>query len=257
VLIIVPSSEAKAPAQPRGGPVRLDGLSFPGLAATRSTILEALIETSARGDALDRLRVGPTMAEEVARNTRLRDLPAAPALEVYRGVVHAGLDANGLSAAARRRAAGTVVIASSLWGLLRPADRIPPYRLHICSRLVGIDGLEPTWRRVLPAALAEAAGARGVVLDLRSTSYQAAGMPAGLGERTVTLRVVADADGRSPGNVIVKRVRGQAARWLLESGVRPRDPIELARVLGERWRPQLVEPSRSGSPWTLTLVAHT
>jgi hypothetical protein len=225
------------------------------LTATRAAILGALIETSARRDALDRLRVGPALMEEVVRNARLRDLPAMPALRVYRGVVHAGLDAGGLSPAARRRGSRSLVIASSLWGLLRPSDRIPPYRLHICSRLVGLDSLEPTWRRVLPAVLAEAAGPRGVIVDLRSTSYQAAGTPAGLGTPTVTIRVAADSDGRSPGNVIVKRVRGQAARWLLESGENPRDPVELAAVLGDRWSAQLDEPPRPGRPWMLTLVA--
>jgi hypothetical protein len=255
VLIVVPSSEGKRDAPARGRPVDLAALSFPALTPTRAALLDALVATSSGPDAFRRLAVGPALAEEVLRNQRVRELAARPALEVYRGVVHEGLDAATLSPAARRRAARQVVIASSLWGLLRPADRIPPYRLHICSRLEGVDRLEPTWRSVLPAALAEAAGRRsGAIVDLRSTSYQAAGMPAGLEHRVVTVRVEDEPGGRSAGNVVVKRTRGQVARHLLESGAAPRDPVAVAAVLGTRWPARLTEPERPGRPWVLTLV---
>jgi hypothetical protein len=254
VLIIVPSSETKRLPPRSGRPVNLEALSFPALTGMRTRILDALVETSARPDAFDRLLVGPSFAEEVARNARLREVPARPVLEVYSGTVHDGLDADTLSPAARRRAARTVVIASALWGLLRPADRIPAYRLNVCARLVGVDRLEPAWREVLPGVLAEAAGSRGPILDLRASSYQALGMPAGLGHRTVVLRVAGDeASGGRIGNVFVKRARGQAARHLLESGAGPRDPQALADVLGERWPVQLEPPARPGKPWTMTL----
>ena len=49
--------------------------------------------------------------------------------------------------------------------------------------LVGIDRLEPTWRRVLPDVLATAAGGWGVVVDLRSPSNQAEALAAMLSER--------------------------------------------------------------------------
>ncbi|HEX5828285.1 MAG TPA: peroxide stress protein YaaA [Candidatus Limnocylindrales bacterium] len=254
MLIIVPSSETKRPAPSRGRPVDLGALSFPALAGVRERVLDALVATSTGPDALSRLRVTPVMGAEVARNTRLRDLVARPALEVYAGTLHDALDADSLSTAARRRALRRVVIASSLWGLLRPGDRIPPYRLDICSRLVGIDGLEATWRTVLPDVLAEAAGPRGVIVDLRSGGYRTCGMPAGLGDRTVVLAVACDNPARRPGNVFVKRARGLAARHLLETGADPRHPAALAAALGERWPVRLASPSTRGGPWTLTVV---
>jgi hypothetical protein len=252
VLIIVPSSETKREPPSRGRPVALDGLSFPALTAMRTRVLDALIETSASPDAFRRLVVGPSFVAELARNTHLRELPARPVLEVYAGTLHGGLDAATLSPAATRRASRRLVVVSALWGLLRPADRIPPYRLQICSRLVGIDALEPAWRTVLPDVLAEVAGRRGVILDLRSGSFRALGMPAGLADRTVTLGAVADGGGRI-GTVFAKRARGQVARHLLESGEDPGDPVALARVLSERWPTALEEPVRPGKPWTVTI----
>jgi uncharacterized protein len=253
VLIVLPPSESKRPPSVDGAPVVLDGLSFPNLHATRARVLEALLATSAAPDAFRRLHVGPAMAGEVERNTRLLELPARPALEVYTGPLHLGLDAASFTPEAAARAADEVVVVSSLWGLLRPADVIPPYRLHLDSRLIGMARLDDAWRAVLPGVLADAAGPRGVVLDLRSPGYRATGTPEGMGDRTVTLRVPQSRFAARMGDVVAKRVRGQAARHLLELGEAVDDPQALADVLGDRWPVELLPPARAGRTWTLSL----
>lgn len=255
MLIILPPSETKRPPPDRGAPVALEELSFPELTPLRVRILDALIETSARSDAFDRLLVRPTMAADVARNTWLRELPAMPVADVYSGPLHQGLEAATLSGATAERAERSVVVTSALWGALRPGDRIPPYRMQVCARLVGLERLEPTWRTILPDVLASAAGSDGVVVDLRSPAIQALGMPTALVERTVMLRVQQGSGRHRVGDVVAKRVRGQAARHLLESAVEPADPDTVASILGERWPLHLTAPTGRGKPWGITLVA--
>jgi len=255
VLIVLPPSETKRPPPDEGPPLDLASLSFPSLTPMRRRVLEALVATSAEPDAFRRLMVGPSLADEVVRNTWLTEQPARPALEVYAGPLYQALDAASLTRPARERADRRLVVISSLWGVLRPTDRIPAYRLHVCSRLVGMDRLEPPWRTVLPAALREAAGSRGPIVELRSPSYQAVGMPDGLEDRTVVVRVVRDDDGsaRVP-NDPAKRTRGELARHLVEADIEPGAPEELATVLGDRWPVELTPPSRPGGTWTATVA---
>jgi hypothetical protein len=254
VLIIVPPSESKRPAPAQGEPVALNQLSFPELNPIREQVLDSLIATSARPDAFQRLRVRPSMAADVARNTRLREVPALPARDLYVGPLHEGLDVDRLSPAGAKRAAKELVIVSSLWGALRLDDRIPPYRLIVYANLVGLDRLEPLWRTVLPDVFAAVAGPRGVVVDLRSPVYRAVGMPTDLEDRTVELRIdYASPGGGRIGDVVAKRVRGEAAHHLLMSGADPDDPDGLADVLADRWPVELAPRAGRNATWTLTL----
>ena len=254
MLIILPPSETKRPPPEAGSPLDLDRLSFPALTAMRERVMDALVATSQRPDALRRLLVRPSPTGEVARNEHLRDLPTRPAVDTYAGPLYEGLDARAWSPHAEERAARHMVIVSALWGALRPADRIPPYRLYACARLVGMDRLEPAWRTLLPPIMTDAAARRGPVLDLRSRVYQAVGRPTGLDDQTVTLRIRPSPGGPAHiGDVIAKRVRGEAARHLLSSEADPDDPLDIADLLATRWSLEVDPPAGRNRFWTITL----
>jgi cytoplasmic iron level regulating protein YaaA (DUF328/UPF0246 family) len=253
VLIILPPSETKRPAPATGPALDLGQLAFPELNSVRARILDALIATSGELDAFERLRVGHTLAREVARNTHLREIPTLPAQDVYTGPVHEGFEAHRLSPRAADRAAEAAVVVSPLWGLIQLDDRIPPYRLHLNARLVGVDRIDLAWRAVLPGVLAEVAGPDGPIVDLRSPFYQQMGMPAASGDRVLHVRIDQGPRGARVGEVISKRARGAAARHLLESVDEPRDVDEVAAVLAMRWPVRLQPSDRPGRGWTLTV----
>lgn len=254
MLIVLPPSETKRQPPDDGAVLDLESLSFPDLTPMRLRVLDALITTSQAPDALRRLRVRQSLAGEVARNARLGELPTRRAVDTYAGALYVGLDPEAWSPEMRRRAAQDMVIVSSLWGALRPDDLIPPYRLHVCASLIGFDRLEPMWRTLIPSVLADAAGDRGPILDLRSPVYRAVGRPAGLDAETVLLRVRPAPGGAAHiGDVIAKRVRGEAARHVLASDADPEEPLDIADLLAERWPIELEPPSGRSRSWTVTL----
>ena len=257
MLIILPPSETKRPPTEGGSPLELDRMSFPSLTVMRERVMDALVSTSQQPDALRRLHVKPSLANEVARNEHVRDLPTRRAADTYAGPLYEGLDAGSWSSQVAARAARQLVIVSALWGALRPADHIPPYRLSVHARLIGMDRLDHAWRTLLPPILTEAASAeRGPVLDLRSRVYQAVGRPTGLDDETVTLRIRPSPEGPAHiGDVIAKRVRGEAASLLLSSVEDPDDPLDIADLLAIRWSLEVDPPSGRNRSWTITLLS--
>jgi cytoplasmic iron level regulating protein YaaA (DUF328/UPF0246 family) len=260
VLVLLPPSEGKVPsAVARGGRRRrvdLERLSWPQLRDARSQVLDALAAASRRPDALAVLGVGPSLAGEVAANTRLRELPARPVRELYTGVLYDALGLATLSPAARRSAARSVVVVSALWGALRPGDAVPPYRLSMGTELPGIGALAAFWREHLADPLTAAAGT-GVVVDCRSATYQAAWVPPPpVARRTVAVRVLREHEGRR--TVVshsAKWHRGLVTRHLLaREGSTPRSPRAVAAAVAEVFRCDLLPPSRPGRSWTLDVL---
>jgi cytoplasmic iron level regulating protein YaaA (DUF328/UPF0246 family) len=232
VLILLPPSEGKAVPR-RGKP--LDLATGP-LADARRAVVDALVELC-RGPeevAIATLGLGPTQADDVRRDARLRDLPTAPAERVYTGVLYDALGLTTLDASAHRRALSRVAIVSSLYGVVRPGERIAPYRLGGAVTLPGLGGVAAHWRAHLDPVIGGLAG-RGLVVDLRSSTYAAFWRPTpGLAARVVTVRVLHEVAGRRQ---IVshfnKATKGRLVRALLEDGRDARTPAALARLLAD------------------------
>ncbi|HEY8718530.1 peroxide stress protein YaaA [Pengzhenrongella sp.] len=177
MLVLLPPSESKT-APDDGAPVDLAALGSPGLTKHRSVVLRALAKASARRDAAAVLGVGPSLLAEVAANRHLRTGPSAAASSVYSGVLYAAAGLADLpDDAARARAEDSIRIVSALWGLVRPADRIPAYRLSMGTDLPGVGPLARAWRPLLAVELDPRAIAGELIVDCRSAPYVAAWRP--------------------------------------------------------------------------------
>ena len=252
MLILLPPSEGKT-APRRGKPLDLAELAFPELTQPRQTVLDAVVELCA-GDPAEAARtlgVGSTQLDLVKRNAALASAPTARADQVYSGVLYDALDLATLSSAAKRRASTRVAVTSSLFGLVRPGDRIPAYRLSGDTSLPGLGPVAGVWRATLGDAVAGALGQRkGLLVDLRSSTY--AGFwrpPVELAQRVATVRVLHEVNGtRKVVSHFNKTTKGRLVRALLEEGSDARTPGELAdllRALG--WKVEAGEPGRGGT----------
>ena len=233
MLILLPPSEGKSTPR-RGRPLAPSTLAFPLLGRPRAEVLDALVSlcTTDATAAAEVLGLGRTQSGAVAANARLPLAPTARADQVYSGVLYEALDLASLDGPARRRATSWLAVTSGLFGLLRPADRIPAYRLSGDVSLPGIGPVSTYWSRRLDDTVREAAG-RGLVVDLRSSTYASFWRPTpDLAARVVGLRVLHEGDGaRKVVSHFNKATKGRIVRALLEDGSAPRTPARFADLL--------------------------
>lgn len=199
MLVLLPPSEGKT-APESGGPFDLGSLAFAdALSERRERLLDAL-------------------------DPELRKAPAAPAAEVYTGVLFQRLELPRLPAKARRR----VLIASALWGMVRPDDRIPYYKLPPKEKLDGIGPLAKCWRPALAEALPDKKGE--LIVDMRSGAYSTMWKPNQA--RLLAVRAFTESGGeRKVVSHMAKAVRGDVARVLLEARWAPADPKSAAEIV--------------------------
>ena len=249
MLILLPPSEGKTPPR-RGRSLDLDTLGSPLLTDARQRVLDALVAASERPDAADILGIGHTQLDLLERNRSLATAPTARADRVYTGVLYDALGLGSLSPAARRRATSRVAVTSSLFGLVRPGDRIPAYRLSGDATLPDLGPVAGVWRDVLGPAVVQAMGT-GLLVDLRSGTYAAFWRPpAELARRVATVRVLHEANGtRSVVSHFNKATKGRLVRALLEDGRNPRTPAALAGVLRDLgWHVEVGPRHEQGHP---------
>jgi cytoplasmic iron level regulating protein YaaA (DUF328/UPF0246 family) len=250
VLILLPPSEGKS-VPLRGKPLDLGTQSLPSLTKAREAVIDALVALCS-GDpavAAETLGVPKTQPELIGRNAALRTAPTARADSIYTGVLYDALAFATLSPAAKRRATSRVLVTSSLFGLVSPADRIPSYRLSGDTSLPDLGGVAAHWRAHLDEPAREALGG-GLLVDLRSGTYAAFWKPApDLAGRVATVRVLHEVGGvRKVVSHFNKATKGRITRALLEAGATPRTPAALADTLGDLgWTVEVGAPGKAGT----------
>ncbi|GAB0057990.1 Peroxide stress resistance protein YaaA [Candidatus Magnetaquicoccaceae bacterium FCR-1] len=167
-----------------------------------------------------------------------------PAAQLYRGDTYTGLDVDSWSLDDWEFAQGHLRILTGLYGLLRPLDRIQPYRLEMGTRLANPRGkdLYAFWGKQLIEAITAqvATHANPTVINLASEEYAkaVAGLPMVTPvfkeERRGRLQVI---------GLMAKRARGAMARHMITQRLECPEPLQAFTEGGYRYRPELSNAS--------------
>lgn len=258
MLILLPPSEGKhAPAS--GPKFKASSLGYRSLAKPRTAVLDALIElcSSKPHRASSVLGLSPKQHDLLALNAGLRSAPTSPAIDIYAGVLYEALDFHSLAATARKRADSRVAIASALFGLLRPFDPIPAYRLSGDTTMPGLGTLASVWRDSISRVLAETTGP---ILDLRSGAYVALGpTPKSAAHRTFVGRVLLEKDGkRSVVSHHNKATKGRLVRAVLQQAKVPTKAESVPDLLTSLgFTCEVREPKKGTDPLGLDIIVYT
>ncbi|BAL90043.1 hypothetical protein AMIS_48230 [Actinoplanes missouriensis 431] len=258
MLILLPPSEGKTSAT-AGEPVDPASLWLPELAAARTRVLNRLVALCRRSsersvaDSLTVLGLSTGQRDEITRNARLPEAPAAPAAQIYTGVLYEALDPAGLGPESRAWLDETAVVFSGLWGVVRLGDRIPAYRCSIGVTLPQVGGLTPYWKKVLKPALDRL---DGPVLDLRSGAYVAmwAPGPQSAQVRVLHERLVGGVAKRSVVSHFNKATKGRLVRALAEDRATPGSVDELVVAMRDLKFTVEERPAPEGRPRQLDIV---
>ena len=162
--ILLPSAEGKEAGGNPLAPDMFDYRSsntfnyFSELNPERRALIDALqarVRDGSEADLEALLGVkGDALAEAVEVNRTVYKSPLMAAVDRYGpGVMYRAMDFVGLPTGSQRRLLENGVIFSGLFGLLRPDDLIPNYRLRMDAKVDGVGKVSAYWREPLSAAL--------------------------------------------------------------------------------------------------------
>lgn len=115
---------------------------------------------------------GDALVDLIKTNRSIYSAPLMSALQRYHpGVLYQSIDFSSLPTGAQRRLLEDGIIISGVFGLLRPDDMIPEYRLAMDADLPELGRVSDFWRETLSANLNEALSGK-FVWNLLPESYE-------------------------------------------------------------------------------------
>jgi cytoplasmic iron level regulating protein YaaA (DUF328/UPF0246 family) len=124
--------------------------AFDALDRHRDLVIDGLGAVLERAVGLEKFFevTGEALTDAIRLNRAIRTSPTAPARSIYNGVMYEAIAYDSLKATEKKLFDKKALIFSGLFGLLRPTDHIPPYKLKMAADLGGVVGKLPQfWRR--------------------------------------------------------------------------------------------------------------
>jgi cytoplasmic iron level regulating protein YaaA (DUF328/UPF0246 family) len=170
-------------------------------------------------------------------SSRFTDRNSRAAVLAFRGDVYEGLEAWRFSADEHDFAQAHLRILSGLYGLLRPLDRLQPYRLEMGTALANPSGrnLYAFWGDTLAQALNRALAEQGddVLVNLASDEYSRAALTPALKARVITPQFREEKDGKfKMVSFYAKRARGLMAGFVVRNRLQSPEALHDFRAEG-------------------------
>ena len=197
---------------------------FNGLNPERRTLIDAvqqILETTEEEALQDIFGVkGDHLEEAIRFNQGIYSAPLMSALDRYSlGVMYKAMDFVGLPTGAQRRLLENGVVFSGLFGLLRPDDLIPNYRLRIDATLPEIGKVSKYWKPHLSPSLNETLQGR-FVWDLLPSAHREAWDDDHSYAQLIQVKFFVEEDGeRKAVSHNVKPLRGQLVNFIVRETV--------------------------------------
>ena len=243
MLILLPPSEGKlCPA--RGKALDLNALRDSALHDARQQVAAELVSLCQAEPEKARMILGLSekLGQWVQRNSELCSAATDSASHIYSGVLFGELGLTELSGDELRRANKRIIIFSALFGLARPNDRIPCYRLSGNVKLPELGSLTRFWQEPISLAMQRSAG-KQLIVDMRSTPYTSMwSPPKDSGINMVQVKIW-QRDGK--GNRVAvshhnKATKGKLARYLATTdNTMNTVPDVLAAIVAQGWQAEL------------------
>ena len=168
------------------------------------------------------------------------------AVYAFNGDVYRGLDAYNLSGEAVAFAQDHLRILSGLYGILRPLDRILPYRLEMGTKMTVNDSknLYEFWGGSLTETINKDLKKSGsdIILNLASNEYFKAVKKKKLNGRVVEAQFKDHKNGAYKTIMVyAKEARGLMARFVLENKINNAEDLRAFDLEGYRFNPEMSE----------------
>ena len=142
MYILIPPSEGKNPSSDKEY-FSLDSLSYDFLNKKRSQIIDYLCNNNLSKEKYVKiLGISSQNFEKINMiNSKIKTSQVLSSISRYTGVLYDYLDYSSLDETTKSLFNDSIIIFSGLFGLLRPLDKIPDYKLKMGAKLIVVIGL--------------------------------------------------------------------------------------------------------------------